>query len=404
MIKKIFVVLSAVVLFFPLINAQNVDRSGGYARVLSMGNNPYLVDPEAIKVNPAWASEYYNFLWGDIGSNAGAAFGNGSAGQFAGFNFRLSKDFTLGGMLTRNDFNSASIGRLDPFGIVAAIPQAIRLNNNLEALASYKLGNLALGLGVAFASTKNETSPPQGAASTNATASQIGINAGVLAQFTQTILLDVGVSLILPSAKLEPDQGNTTKVSQTIIGANARLFWKYSSKLRFVPGAAFLTSSGTFDNGAASTDLTSITLFGVGVGFEYTEGDFMFVGGPGLASTSLKTPAGTNNTPPELTTSSLIFPVWNLGAEWHATDWLIGRLGYTASTGNTKTQTGTTPNAITETTITFFGPTNVTLGIGFRFGGFALDATVNADVLRQGLNNIGGGGATFAYLSTSYGF
>ena len=46
----------------------------------------------------------------------------------------------------------------------------------------------------------------------------------------------------------------------------------------------------------------------------------------------------------------------------------------------------------------------MTFGIGLRFGDFALDGTVNADVLRQGLNNIAGGGATFAYLSTSYAF
>jgi hypothetical protein len=43
-----------------------------------------------------------------------------------------------------------------------------------------------------------------------------------------------------------------------------------------------------------------------------------------------------------------------------------------------------------------------TVGVGFRFGDFSLDATDNEDVLRQGFNTIGGGGPTFAYLTTSY--
>jgi len=43
-----------------------------------------------------------------------------------------------------------------------------------------------------------------------------------------------------------------------------------------------------------------------------------------------------------------------------------------------------------------------TVGVGFRFGDFSLDTTVNEDVLRQGFNTIGGGGITFAYLTASY--
>src|SRR5436309_2548234 len=48
----------------------------------------------------------------------------------------------------------------------------------------------------------------------------------------------------------------------------------------------------------------------------------------------------------------------------------------------------------------------VTLGLGFRFGGFALDATVSEEALRRGLGLIGSSDNinTFGYITTSYNF
>jgi hypothetical protein len=329
--------------------AQGVDRSGGYARILSLGNNPYVVDPEGIKINPAWASEYSNFIWGDIGSNTGAAFGNSSAGQFFGGNFDVGHGLTIGGMLTRNDFNSISIGRLDPLriaglGVVNLInnapgASAIALNNNLELLAAYKMGKMSLGFGFSIASTSSETSPPQGN-STKTSASQIGLNPGILLEVTNRILLDIGASFIFPSASYQPATGNEAKVSETIIGLNGRAFLKFSNKIRFVPSILFITQSGSADNGVTTTDLTSNTALGIGFGIEYSVGDFLLVGGPGLSTTSTTTHNGPTTAQYDLKTSNFIFPVWNIGAEWHALDWFIGRLGYTASNGSQSSESG----------------------------------------------------------------
>jgi hypothetical protein len=83
-------------------------------------------------------------------------------------------------------------------------------------------------------------------------------------------------------------------------------------------------------------------------------------------------------------------------------DWFVARLGYVASTGSRTVET-TSGGVTSENINTFFLPApGATVGVGFRLGSFSLDATVNEDVLRQGLNNIGGGGATLAYLSASY--
>jgi hypothetical protein len=86
------------------------------------------------------------------------------------------------------------------------------------------------------------------------------------------------------------------------------------------------------------------------------------------------------------------------------TDWFVARLGYVALTGKHTYQVPSGGNTVTEYVQSYFIPTvtGFRVGVGFRLGDFSLDATVNEDVLRQGFNNIGGGGSTFAYLSTSY--
>lgn len=408
--KLSFILFSLLIIPFCLhAQEKEIKRTGGYARYLSLGSNPYIIDPEAIKVNPAWASYYYNFLWGDIGSNAGDNFGNSSNGQFAGVNFAFNKKFTLGLMFTRNDFKSLSIGKLDPlsylgtgFGVFQEVPGIVPLNNNLEVLSSLKFRRIILGLGIAYAASKNNTKNPN-SGETDISASQLGINGGIIAEFSGNTILDAGVSLIFPSASAEPPAPATkTSASQTIVSVNARLFWRYSDKLRFIPELHFINANGSQELNGLTGDLNSLTLIGLGIGVEYTVGDFLLVGGPAVNIISWKIPS-IPGSQPELSNSSFVFPIWNLGAEWTVLDWLVARMGYTASTSNNTTQTGAGSALVTESTITQYSPGNFTLGLGLRFGDFSFDATINSDVLRQGLGNLGGG-STFGYVSTSYAF
>jgi hypothetical protein len=403
--------------------AQNVEKTGGYARLLGMGNNPYIMDPYSATVNPAWGAVYDNFLYGDLGSSAGT-FAPGGVGQFVSANFGIGKDFTLGALLSRNDFSGFSIATLDPmrrFSVLGPTVDGVvnllntngipnpppGLNNNLELMGTMTFGKTSVGLGVAYASTTNDFTPASGTTGYEASASQIGFNAGVLTQITSSLKLDLGASLMMPSANFKPNTGNESKASHTFIGVNARLFWKYNSKLSFVPLVGFLTASGTMDIGGTttttSTDLPSLTVITAGIGINYVVGDFLLAGGPGFAMSSVTFPS--TPTAAENKRSALTFPLWNLGLEWKMNDWLVGRLGYIASTHKVTTETPVTGSAtdINENVGTqFFGPNGATVGLGFRLGNFSLDATVNEDVLRQGLNNIGGGGPTFAYLSASY--
>lgn len=385
---------------------EDIERSGGYARLLSLGNNPYVIDPYFTTLNPSWAATYDNFLWGDLGSQQ-TPWGNDGVGQFAGFNFRITKGLVLGALLSRNDFQGTSISSLTPANTLVNLmnqggQRVIALNNNLELLGAFSLGNATLGVGLSYASSTNDVNPPVGN-SIEGSASQIGLNAGLLAEFGP-IILDAGVSLVLPSTSYSPAEGGETKLSGTVLGIFGRAFIRSTSRLQLVPAIGLITTSGSVDiPNSPSRDLPSSTTLAIGFGINYRVDDILIAGGPGINIQSITEPS-VPNLQPELTESSIIFPIWNIGAEWQFTDWLTGRLGYTASTGNTTTESQVDLTRVSESVQTFYGPSGATLGLGFRLKGFSLDATVNDDVLRQGLSNIGGNGPTFAYLSASLAF
>lgn len=403
--------LTFIFIFSFTLFAQEVEkkdpRYGGYARLFSMGDNPYVVDPDNIKSNPAYSSIYSNFLWGDIGSNNGNP--TDGDGQFAGFNYALNKEFTLGALLTRNDFmSSRSIGSLDPGNLVNQINSSVTgadivpLNNNFELLSSYRFGNYVIGLGVSYASTKNDFTPATGTGNKNS-AMQFGANLGFMAELSTSFKFDIDFAVALPSATYEPGTGDKVSGSNTFMAANARGFLKLSNKFTLVPIVMFYNGSGKIDVGAQSVDSPSMMGIGGGVGLTYQVENLIISGGPSFVFESTTTPSVANASP-ELKDSRLTFPGWNLGAEWYFTNWLIGRLGYVASTFSQTNQTVASSTTIDENNRTGFDNGDVRLGVGFRFGGFNLDATVNDDVLRQGLNLIGGGTRSFAYLSASYGF
>ena len=422
MIKRMILTSLIVTFMVTCLFAQGLVKTGGFARLTGMGGNPYVMDPFFNTINPAWNSVYDNFILGDLGSAAGSPFSAGGFGQYLSGSFRVGRNWTLGGILARNDFNGMSIALLDPGsnnslgipfpGVVSTVNlvrgpgSVIPLDNNVEVIGTFSSGNTAIGLGIAFASTTNDFTPASGTSSEGA-ASQIGFNLGVISDISSGLKLDIGGSFVMPSASFKLSTDNETAANQTIILINGRAFWNINPKLQFVPIIVFASASGTLDSGITSTaslDLPSFSSIGVGAGLNYRVGDFLLAGGVIFSTNSLTLPA-VQNISPELSNSATIFPIWNFGVEWSLLDWLIGRFGYVAFTGSLSTeQVGATATSVDEFVNTFFTPPQrgATLGVGFRFGDFSLDATVNEDVLRQGFNNVGGGGASFAYLTASY--
>jgi hypothetical protein len=416
-----FLVTFCLILLVSITYSQDIKKTGGFARLTGMGSNPYIVDPFFNTINPAWNAVYNNFVLADIGSAAGSPFSPGGNGQYLSASFQVGDNWTLGGILARTDFNGISIALLDPGsngssslsypGVVSTVNaivgpgSVIPMDNNVEAIGTYSFGQTTLGLGIAYANTSNNVNPPTGG-STEGSASQLGFNLGVISDLTRSLKLDIGASFVLPSASYKPDTLNETKASQAIITINGRAFWNLNRNLKLVPIILFSTESGTIDSGgssAASVDMPSFTRFDFGLGLNYQIGDFLIAGGATFSSYSLTIQA-LNNVSPELSYSETLFPLWNIGVEWTMLEWFVGRLGYIAYTGSSSDEFPNTVTSKTEVVSTFFAPTQrgVTLGVGFRFGDFSLDATVNEDVLRQGFNTIGGGGPTFAYLTASY--
>ncbi len=415
MFKKILTISSLFFFVTASLNAQTslkIEKTGGFARIQAMGNNPYIIDPFNMTLNSAWAAYYGNFIMGDLGSTA-TAFGNDGVGQYIGANFQVSRNLTIAAFLTRTDFSGVfSILNLDPYGVVNRINTLIGggaivgLNNNVALMASYSIGKHKLGFGVSYAGTTNEFNPATGDP-TAGSASQLGLNFGYVSQLTSSLLLEAALSLAFPSASYEQPNVSTTSVSQTILSLNVRSFLRLSQKFKLVPTLQFVTQSGSEEvpngTGVDKRDGTSTSIFILGVGFQYSYGDFLFAGGPAYFSQSATNPA-VENVSPELSNGFSGFPVWNLGGEWHLANWIVGRVGYMAITGSISNETAATATDVNETITTFYGPTGFWLGIGLRAAGFSLDATINDDVLRQGFNNIGGGGATFAYISLSVAF
>jgi len=421
MIKRMILTSLIVTFTVTCLFAQGLVKTGGFARLTGMGGNPYVMDPFFNTINPAWNSVYDNFILGDLGSAAGSPFSAGGFGQYLSGSFRVGQNWTLGGILARNDFNGMSIALLDPGsnnslgipfpGVVSSVNlvrgpgSVVQLDNNVELIGTYSFGNTALGLGIAYAATTNDFTPATGTSSEGA-ASQLGFNLGIVSDITSSITLDIGGSFVMPSASYKLSTDNETAASQTIIMINGRAFWNINQKLQFVPIIVFTSASGTLDSGITSTgssDLPSFSSIGAGGGLNYQVGDFLLAGGV-LFSTNSLTFASTS-TSPELSNTATIFPIWNFGVEWSLLDWLVGRFGYVAFTGSlSQEQVGATVTSVDEFVNTFFTPPQrgATLGVGFRFGDFSLDATVNEDVLRQGFNVVGGGGASFAYLTASY--
>lgn len=408
--KKLFSIFAIVLFVACFVQAQDFQRSGGYARVMSMGNNMYIMDPENIKGNSAFASMYENFIWGDVGSQK-TAWGNDGNGQFVGFNFKITSELDLGLLLSTTTTGSMynAISDVDPFGVVSQINGIVAgspvpaFNNNMQLFGNYKFGNSTFGLGLAYASTTNDFTPATSGSGYKSGASQLGLNLGVVTALSTSMKLDAALNFISAGAKFEPQTGNKVEVSRTGISVMARLWNKMNEKMTMVPLVGFMTQSGEDKAGTTTTDAPSYTQIVVGCGFNYHVGDFLLAGGPSFMLMS-RTDAAVANVSPELKTTTMSFPVWNFGVEWMLTDWMTGRFGYYALSPSTTMETAATSTTKDERILTDGGWNDFTLGVGFKFGNFSLDAYVNDDVLRQGFNNIGGGQATFAYLSTSYAF
>jgi hypothetical protein len=299
--------------------------------------------------------------------------------------------------------------------------------------------DVGFGFMYGTASNTSESSGPGPASTDNEhSASLLGFRAGVLVDLGGGNAVDVSAALRLQSITDNligtsvggtPVSNGEYSASGTEIQALARVKLRVSRKVGFVPYVGFFTASGEPKQDAPPTGGTpfqgsveiSAMALAAGAGMEYKSADFYFAGGLSFV-TAKQTTESTPPPPGGTTTNSTTvtqFPAFNLGGEWWFLEWLGARAGYYRAFQKTTSKSEPPPGGTTSESSQFVGysivpvgtgvfPDNglITLGLGLRFGGFVLDATVSEDALRRGLGIIGAQDNinTFGYVTLSYAF
>lgn len=440
-------------------------KNGGIARHVAMGGsnvgtnlvlNPFIMeDPAFIFVNPAYQAMYKDYAWMNIAggalNNLAATPGtpdNGYGHQNAGIAFAVNNEWTLGMVLSYDPSAAGQVASLLS-GVtvpgVGTIPGFIPgtrpggaqtipgIANVWELVGAYDAGEADFGFGFMYGSSNNETKTSAAGNSTESEASSslMGFRAGVNYDLGSGNSFDASAALRLDKAtddrKSNTGTGGEYSASGTEILVNARAKFKVSNKFNFVPYVSFNNLSAEPKEDAFATGTTAIGFsekvsamaIAAGVGGEFKTSTFYLAGGVSMQYGKAKlevSPTGGTTTTNEVKYTAL--PVFNVGGEWWFVDWLAGRAGYYRALASVKnsTENGTNTSETTTTLAHSFlaigalGPGNydglVTLGLGLRFGGFALDGTVSEEALRRGLGLIGSQDNinTFGYLTASYNF
>ncbi len=454
------------ILFFLIVVSTMVfsqAKPGGIAREAAMGGsqagtglvlNPFIMDdPSLMLVNPAYQAWYRDYGWVNIAGGAltGTSTGGGPVGndgyghQNAGVAFSLNDSWNLGGILsydpTAVNFVSTTISGVAvpgfasfPSIVQGRAPQPIPAVANVwEVVASHHVSSMDLGLGFMYgwsnSDLKNSAANPR---NTEASSNMFGFRAGAIFNLTNEDVLDLSGALRFENAtdKIENSGGSAGNYSAsgTEFQFTGRLKCKASNKVNFIPyGFLGILNADPKENtppvGTAATTVVehaNILAYGFGAGGEYRTQTFYLAGGVSWQSARLRgeyTPTSAAGTTTNTTTYSAI-PVVNLGAEWWFTDWLAGRGGYYRSIGNVNIKSESNAN-VSEGNVSApnsfvaIGGLNpatwdglVTLGLGFKFGNWSLDATVSDEALRRGLGLIGAQDNinTFGYMTASYNF
>ena len=449
-------------------NVYAAAKWGGIARQIAMGGsnagtnlvlNPFIMeDPALVLLNPAYQAMYKDYAWMNIGggteyNTGGLLTDEGYGHQNAGLAFGFGRELAVGAILSYdpsfiNAVSGASIGGLSLIGLIAQRPTQLipPVANVWEVVGSYQVSGMAVGLGVMYGNSNSDgkfsTTTPAASGDAEASASVIGFRAGVNADMGSGSSVDASAALRLDNVTDKITQSPTGpptdgeySASGTELTFAVRAKFKASNRVNFVPYAFYAMLSAEPKEDVRPTGVTTnpptvevtASALAVGVGGEYRTADFYLAGGLSFqrATAELKvnvvSPAGTFDSTTTVTYQAV--PVFNIGGEWWLTDWLAGRAGYYRSLGSIKNEGSSTGgpggNVSGETNLTIpnsfiliggVNPLNhdgiVTLGLGFKFGNFSLDATVSEQALRRGLGLIGSSDNinTFGFMNASYNF
>lgn len=406
--------------------------------------NPFIIDdPSLLLLNPAYQAKYKDYLWTNIagGGVTGAnSSENGYGNQNAGVAFSVTDKLTLGVILSYDPTAANLVDTLPTMYFYDLHEYSYRIpkiQNMWEVVGALDLPSMTLGFGVMYGwssyNYKENYKTTLLKYEEDASSYLLGFRGGMIMNVNDNFTLDASASLRFDEASMKYTRNPSSSwygwkytASGTELQFDVRAKMKMSEKFNFVPYGMFSYLSAkpkedTPPNGYAKAPYTwelSSTNYAFGVGGEYKTKSFYFAGGLSWqhvgGKMEYKDTAYTATD--EYWYNGL--PVFNLGGEWWLTDWMAGRIGYYRMIGSGHMKYDN-PSYTDEYSISYphsfiyvgglTPSTNdglVTLGLGFKFGGFALDGTVSEEALRRGLGIIGAQDNinTFGYLTASYSF
>jgi hypothetical protein len=404
--------LAVMLLFVMAAGVFSQSIPSGTGRYEALGNSPFILDAATdINNNPAWTNYYRNYAFGDVGRNAISDFE--LSDPYAGATFDVTKKLSLGFIVNKRNDAWGTFGGL-AVGVSAPIVP-------FTGLVAYSLNkNFHLGLAPYVAMWKRNKELSAGVDS-NLSSRSLGASLGVMYNMKKGWVEGV-VRFRMNKFENEAIDTNITTVIDNDggieLGVALRGWFPTKSKTVIVPVLGFFTYSFTPKTVSGTTTVTGTEYSfmningGVGLNIPITD-DIQIAGGVVAEFNTFKASftGDTLNPTTEFKRTDLVAPRFHMAGETRIADWLTARFGFNRaiimrSDENTSTLGGTSNTENIDELLASSSEQTVSLGAGFHFGRFSIDATVSERWLKHGINFVSGGDNTdlFGVVSASYNF
>ncbi|MFA5300589.1 MAG: hypothetical protein WC389_20575 [Lutibacter sp.] len=399
-----------VLFIFAVLLLSNVSYSqsipGGTGRYEALGSNPFMLDPVVdLNNNPAWSTQYKNYVFGDLGRGKVTGDQYQLSDQYAGINFKASKEINLGLVLNKtegmwSDFNRDNSYGANANGVSAPIVP-------LKVLFGYATPNFAFGIAPYYASWSQDSNNTTGTSDQKLTwkSMSLGAQVGMIYKMNAD-WFEGSINFKMNSYSYEGSTNTPSAMSYKLeneggmelsLGLRGWFLANKPNKVAIVPYVGFGIYSWnpkvTSSPAAFTTILPKYSHMnlngGVGVNMPVMENGTLATGlSFGYSKIEAKVEDATNSVH---TYSGFMLPKFNIGLEWKFVDWLSGRLGYSrAFYYSSEKLTDNYGSPAVARTLEFKSTTasdpvqTINLGIGLHFDRFSLDGTIGERLLKNG--------------------
>ena len=383
----------------------------GTGRYAALGSSPFILDAHIDMLNnPAWNNYYRDYAFADLTPFSGSESG-GEFNGHAGVTFALGKQWNLGMVVNK---------RQDLFGLFngySGLGANVQPNNSpivpFMGLIGYSASKtFHLGLAPYIAMGSSERTDTSGGLNVKNSSMSVGANLGMVYQIKKG-WIEAAIRFRMNSFENDSTVGGVNTLGDNDggmefgIGLRGWIYTSKKSKIALVPVLGFSTYSFTPKVTSGSVSVTgsenSYMNINGGVGLNWPIiDDIQIAGGVSLAYNTAKATYSDTTGSYETKATDFVAPGFNMAVETRIADWLTGRMGFSkaVNTGDFENNTQTFSNLIESSVASTFS-----MGAGFHFGRFSIDATVNERWLKNGINFVSGQSSElFGEMSASYNF